>query len=116
MSQGLLGFPELKSHDGFYLLQENVTQRCDELVTEIISPDRQRKIVEVFDELSDTLCKVADMTEFVRLAHPSSSYTDAAEEACFEICKIVEKFVFIHSHSHFKENTRIMTLKHFSSF
>lgn len=116
VSQGLLGFPELKSHDGFYLLQENVTQRCDELVTEIISPDRQRKIVEVFDELSDTLCKVADMTEFVRLAHPSSSYTDAAEEACFEICKIVEKFVFIHSHSHFKENTRIMTLKHFSSF
>lgn len=75
------------------MLQENVTNRCDELVEEIISPNRQRKIVEAFDELSDTLCKVADMTEFVRLTHPSSIYSQAAEEACFEICKIVEKCV-----------------------
>lgn len=87
-----MDFPELKSHEGFYLLQENVTQRCDELIDEIISPKRQRKIVEVFDELSDTLCKVADMTEFVRLAHPSSKFGNAAEEACFNICKIVEKY------------------------
>lgn len=91
--KGLLDFPELKSHDGFYLLQESVTQRCDELIDEIISPNRQRKIVEVFDELSDTLCKVADMTEFVRLAHPSAKFSNAAEEACFNICKIVEKYV-----------------------
>lgn len=62
-------------------------------MTEITSTKRQRKIVEIFDELSDTLCKVADMTEFVRLAHPSSLYSSAAEEACFNICKIVEKFV-----------------------
>lgn len=96
--QGLLGFPELKSHEGFYLLQENVTQRCDELVDEIISPKRQRKIVEAFDELSDTLCKVADMTEFVRLTHPSSLYSQSAEDACFNICKIVEKFVLISVH------------------
>lgn len=82
----------MKSPDGFYLLQENVTQRCDELVDEIISSNRQRKIVEVFDELSDTLCKVADMTEFVRLAHPSSKFSIAAEEACFNICKIVERY------------------------
>lgn len=93
MLQGLLGFPELKSYEGFYLLQESVTQRCDELVDEIISPNRQRKIVEAFDELSDTLCKVADMTEFVRLSHPSSKYINAAEEACFSICKVVEKYV-----------------------
>lgn len=89
----MLGFDELKSHDGFYLLQENVTQRCQELMDEIVSTKRQRKIVEIFDELSDTLCKVADMTEFVRLTHPSSMYSNAAEDACFNICKIVEKFV-----------------------
>lgn len=62
-------------------------------MAEITSTKRQRKIVEIFDELSDTLCKVADMTEFVRLAHPSSMYSNAAEEACFNICKIVEKSV-----------------------
>lgn len=75
------------------MLQENVTQRCDELVNEIISPSRNRKIVEVFDELSDTLCKVADMAEFVRIAHPLSKFSQAAEDACFNICKIVEKYV-----------------------
>lgn len=90
--QGLLGFEELKSHEGFYLLQENVISRCDELVEEIISPNRTRKIVEAFDELSDTLCKVADVTEFIRLAHPSSMYSCAAEEACFSVCKVVEKY------------------------
>lgn len=90
--QGLLGFEELKSHEGFYLLQENVIRRCDEIVEEIISSNRKRKIVEAFDDLSDTLCKVADMTEFVRLAHPSSKYTMAAEDACFSICKVVEKY------------------------
>lgn len=93
-----MGFDELKSHDGFYLLQENVTHRCQELINEILSTKRQRKIVEIFDELSDTLCKVADMTEFVRMAHPSSVYTNAAEEACFNICKIVEKFVSYRIH------------------
>lgn len=90
-----MGFSELKSHEGFYLLQENVTNRCDELIDEICSSNRQRKIVEVFDELSDTLCKVADMTEFVRLTHPSSKFSNAAEEACFNICKIVEKYVCV---------------------
>lgn len=88
-----MGFEELKSHEGFYLLQENVIRRCDDLVEEIISPHRKRKIVEAFDELSDTLCKIADMTEFIRLAHPQSSYSCAAEDACFAICKLVEKYV-----------------------
>lgn len=76
------------------MLQENVTNRCDELIQEIVSPNRTRKIVEAFDELSDSLCKVADMAEFVRLAHPSSEFSFAAEDACFNICKVVEKFVF----------------------
>jgi len=61
------------------------------LIAEAITPERKRKAVEVFDELSDTLCKVADLSEFIRLAHPHSKYSYAAEDACISISGIVEK-------------------------
>lgn len=89
--QGLLGIPELRSHEGFYLLKENVIEKSDLLIEEAISPNRTRKIVEVFDELSDSLCKVADMAEFVRLAHPVAAYGFAAEDACISVSGVVEK-------------------------
>lgn len=61
------------------------------MIKEATSETRQRKIVQIFDELSDTLCKVADLSEFIRLAHPKSSYSHAAEDACISISSIVEK-------------------------
>lgn len=48
-------------------------------------------MVEVFDELSDSLCKVADLAEFIRVAHPSAIYTQAAEIASATVSSIVEK-------------------------
>lgn len=89
--QGLLGIPELRTHEGFYLLKENVINKSDRLIEEAISPNRARKIVEIFDELSDSLCKVADMAEFVRLAHPVAAYASAAEDACISVSGVVEK-------------------------
>lgn len=86
-----MNFPELHSHTGFSLLQENVTQRCGELVNEICAPQRQRNIVQIFDDLSNTLCKVADMAEFIRTAHNSNNFRNSAEDACINICEIVER-------------------------
>lgn len=65
--------------------------RTDELIKESCSPNRSRKMVEVFDELSDTLCKVADLAEFIRIAHPNAAYSRAAEEICISTSSIVEK-------------------------
>lgn len=88
---GLFENPALKSYEGFYLLKEDALNKSDELIAEALSPTRQRKMVQVFDELSDTLCKVADLSEFIRLSHPQSKYTYAAEDACIAISGIVEK-------------------------
>lgn len=52
---------------------------------------RTRKMVVVFDELSDSLCQVADLAEFIRLAHPKEAYTVAAEDACISINLVVEQ-------------------------
>ena len=48
-------------------------------------------MVEIFDELSDSLCQVADLAEFIRFAHPASDYSSAAEHTCLAISKLVEK-------------------------
>lgn len=88
---GLFNVPALTSHEGFFELQSMCTARTDELIKEATSPHRKRKMVEIFDELSDTLCQVADLAEFIRLAHPDAEYSRAAESACCSISGIVEK-------------------------
>lgn len=65
--------------------------QVDVLIEEATSKDRRRKMVEIFDELSNTLCKVADMAEFIRIAHPDQRYVHAAEDACITVSGIVER-------------------------
>lgn len=92
MQKGLFGFNELREPSGFHLLKENAIFECENLVDECLSPSRTRRMVEVFDHLSNSLCKVADMAEFVRVAHPNSSYSQSAENACLSISRLVEKY------------------------
>lgn len=88
---GLFSIPELTTFEGFYALKSNAMIKTDQLIAEATAENRHRKMVEIFDELSDTLCKVADMAEFVRLAHPMRKFSDAAEDACISVSGIVEK-------------------------
>lgn len=90
---GLFNVPELTSHEGFYALKERCILATDSLIQEITSPNRSRKMVEIFDEMSDTLCKVADLAEFIRLAHTNALYVKTAEVACNAVSGIVEKYV-----------------------
>lgn len=88
--RGLFNIPELSSPEGFTELKRNCIRTTNRLITEATSPARQRKMVEIFDELSNTLCKVADLSEFIRLAHPNGEYARRAEDACITVSGIVE--------------------------
>ncbi|XP_043477503.1 mitochondrial intermediate peptidase [Leptopilina heterotoma] len=88
---GLFNIPELKDAAGFEILKNYAISHSNKLVEEATSPDRTRKMVEIFDELSNTLCQVADMAEFIRLAHPDDDFSHHAEDACLAISSIVEK-------------------------
>ncbi|XP_076621467.1 mitochondrial intermediate peptidase [Colletes latitarsis] len=88
---GLFGIPELKTPEGFSILKDQAMIQTDILIAEATSKNRKRKIVEIFDDLSDALCKVADLAEFIRIAHPDKQFIKAAENACIFISGIVEK-------------------------
>lgn len=45
----------------------------------------------MFDDLSDALCRVADMADFVRMAHPKAKYREAADHACMQVSSIVQQ-------------------------
>ncbi|XP_041975580.1 mitochondrial intermediate peptidase [Aricia agestis] len=87
---GLFNKPELTSFEGFYTLRDEAIAATDRLIEEATT-NPTRPMVEIFDELSDTLCKVADLAEFVRIAHPQPHFAAAAEEACISISGVVEK-------------------------
>lgn len=88
---GLFQNDLLKDPSGFYLFRERARIKSDQLVTEILSKNRKRKMVEIFDNLSNTLCQVADLSEFIRMGHPQVRFQMAAEEASINISCEVEK-------------------------
>ncbi|KAK2589248.1 hypothetical protein KPH14_002045 [Odynerus spinipes] len=88
---GLFGISELKDASGFETLKNHALAQTDSLIAEATGSNRKRKMVEIFDDLSDTLCKVADLAEFVRIAHPNRNFVEAAENASLSLSSVVEK-------------------------
>uniref|UniRef100_A0A452UNS3 Mitochondrial intermediate peptidase n=1 Tax=Ursus maritimus TaxID=29073 RepID=A0A452UNS3_URSMA len=89
--QGLFGVPELSAPEGFRIAQENALRKADLLVERVCSLPPGPQTVLIFDELSDSLCRVADLADFVKIAHPERAFREAAEEACRSIGTMVEK-------------------------
>ncbi|XP_024426000.2 mitochondrial intermediate peptidase [Desmodus rotundus] len=89
--RGLFGVPELSAPEGFRVAQENALRKTDLLVARACSTPPGPQTVRIFDELSDTLCRVADLADFVKIAHPEPAFREAAEEACRSIGTVVEK-------------------------
>lgn len=90
-SVGLFQVPQLTSSDGFHELKEDVLKNSKFLVDKAISASPTIDVVSLFDELSNELCKVADLAEFTRLTHPNQDFVQAAESTSFEIGGFVEK-------------------------
>jgi hypothetical protein len=92
---GLFGIEGLNTPDGFYVLKEKAEQRVKVLIDEALEPRHTvtggRKLVEIFDEISNELCRVADLAEFVRNAHPNVNFRQAADLTFGQISQIVEK-------------------------
>uniref|UniRef100_A0A915JWU7 Peptidase M3A/M3B catalytic domain-containing protein n=1 Tax=Romanomermis culicivorax TaxID=13658 RepID=A0A915JWU7_ROMCU len=92
-STGLFGLNELKSPFGFEILEEKVYKECDQLIEESLSHSRNRKMVEIFDDLSNCICKVADLAECMRNLHPVPQYANAAEECMSRLSGFVENLL-----------------------
>ncbi|XP_062050545.1 mitochondrial intermediate peptidase isoform X2 [Lepus europaeus] len=89
--RGLFGVPELSAPEGFHIAQEKALRQTEFLVERACSSPPGPQTVLIFDELSDSLCRVADLADFVKIAHPEPAFREAAEEACRSIGTMVEK-------------------------
>lgn len=78
---------------GFALETKKSVERSKKLVARIKSlagcPDAS--IIDLMDELSDELCRVADLAECIRQVHPSREVALAAQEASMAINSYVEE-------------------------
>lgn len=89
---GLFGIDHLQGPDGFQSLRDNALEKANNLVEEIVNqPPKSQNVVTLFDELSNTLCKVADLAEFVRVVHPHPRFRARAEQASVAISSLVEQ-------------------------
>ncbi|XP_070825976.1 mitochondrial intermediate peptidase-like [Chaetodon trifascialis] len=88
---GLFGVPELSCPAGFQVATKAALINTERLVEKACSCPPGVETVQSFDQLSDGLCKVADLADFVKVAHPDPKFREAAEKACIEIGTVVEK-------------------------
>ncbi|KAI8367561.1 uncharacterized protein BYT42DRAFT_586716 [Radiomyces spectabilis] len=90
-SVGLFENPDLINAEGFHAAAQRAIQRAQFMVERIArasenGPDEMRKVVKNLDRLSDTLCSVIDMAEFLRNAHPDGEVMEAANQAYADLC------------------------------
>uniref|UniRef100_A0A669EDD3 Mitochondrial intermediate peptidase n=1 Tax=Oreochromis niloticus TaxID=8128 RepID=A0A669EDD3_ORENI len=88
---GLFGVPELSCPAGFQVATEKALKNTEHLVEKAYSSSPGVQTVQCFDQLSDELCKVADLADFIKVAHPDPAFREAAEKTCIEIGTVVEK-------------------------
>ena len=78
---GLLQNKYLTSPQGFQNLSKDALRTCQKIVDWIMgcnTVEQYRDIVKSFDRLSDQLCRVIDLVDFIRRVHPSSQIQHAA--------------------------------------
>lgn len=91
---GLFNNKHLSSPSGFGRLKQKAETRVNALIDEAMGTagnKESRKLVQIFDDISNELCCVADAAEFVRTSHPDTAYRNQADEVYAQISQIVER-------------------------
>ncbi|KAG0634408.1 hypothetical protein HOY80DRAFT_1140702 [Tuber brumale] len=81
---GLFQNKDLTSPAGFQTYANRMLKKARVLVDKIVkaqSPEELQGVVKDLDRLSDLLCRVIDMADFVRSTHPTQDIVVAANEA-----------------------------------
>jgi mitochondrial intermediate peptidase len=81
---GLFQNKYLTSPQGFLVFAEVTIKRAQKIVDRVLSAstlDEYKAIVQNLDRLSDLLCRVLDVSDFVRVTHPDAGIQAAATEA-----------------------------------
>lgn len=83
-SQGLFKNRYLTNPEGFLLFAQKNLQKATRIVHKVLSAstvDEYKVIVRDLDRLSDLLCRVLDLSDFVRMTHPDVRFQQAATDA-----------------------------------
>jgi mitochondrial intermediate peptidase len=85
---GLFQNQYLQTPQGFHAFAEVTLQKCQDLVDRILAIstlDGYRSIVQLLDRLSDLLCRIIDIADFVRSTHPDPAFQHAAAQAHYRM-------------------------------
>ncbi|KAL7769131.1 hypothetical protein ACKLNR_000515 [Fusarium oxysporum f. sp. zingiberi] len=83
-SQGLFKNRYLTSPGGFQQFAQKNLERAKNIANKVLSASsvhEYRAVVRDLDRLSDLLCRVLDLADFVRMTHPDSRFQEAAANA-----------------------------------
>ncbi|WKY06623.1 hypothetical protein Q1695_006646 [Nippostrongylus brasiliensis] len=106
VSQGLFGDPQLKNAASFGEVNKRVRAECAEIVRQIESGSNERTTVQLFDDLSNTICKAADLVECVRQLHSDPKYTIEAQKSAIDYCELVESLNTFTALYHLLKNSK----------
>ena len=82
--QGLLQNQYLTDPEGFRQFAQETLQKCQRVVAKVLAAntlDDFRVMVRDLDRLSDLLCRVVDVSDFMRANHPERVWQEAATQA-----------------------------------
>lgn len=83
-TSGLIGNRHLTEPRGFQRFAESSLQKCKQLVERVLSAstlEEYKRLPRDLDRLSDLLCRVIDLSDFVRTIHPNQNVAAAASAA-----------------------------------
>ncbi|PYH44167.1 mitochondrial intermediate peptidase [Aspergillus saccharolyticus JOP 1030-1] len=81
---GLVQNQYLTSPDGFRVFATSTLQKCQAIVAKVLAAstlEEYRTMARDLDRLSDLLCRVIDLSDFIRVIHPDPRVQEAATQA-----------------------------------